>query len=146
MEKYIINTDGGSRGNPGPSALGVVIKFANGSLKKEYGEYLGHGTNNEAEYKAVIFGLKKLKQLVGKSKTKEIEVTVCTDSELLTRQINGHYKIMDSKIQALFFEIWNLKMDFGHITFKHVFREENKEADRMVNAVLDKELTGKLDF
>ena len=111
-----------------------------GGPKKEYGEFLGTATNNEAEYQAVIFALKKLKQLAGKAEVGQARVEVHTDSELLCRQLNGEYKVMDEKIQKLFLEIWNLKLDFGEVIFKHVPREENKDADRMVNAALDKEL------
>ncbi|MEK7151136.1 MAG: ribonuclease HI family protein [Patescibacteria group bacterium] len=138
--KYIIHTDGGSRGNPGPAAIGAVIETANGSVKKEFGEYIGETTNNDAEYKAVIFALKKLKLLIGKEATRMAVVEVRLDSELVERQLGGQYKIMDKNIQGLFLEIWNLKIDFGGITFKHIRREENQEADRLVNAALDREL------
>jgi len=140
MAKYIIHTDGGSRGNPGPAAIGVVIEAEDGSLKKEHGEYIGETTNNDAEYQAVIFALKKLKLLIGKEKVGEATVEVHVDSELLERQLNGQYKIMDKNIQKHFLEIWNLKVDFGEITFKHIPREDNRGADKMVNAALDKEL------
>ena len=140
IRKYIIHTDGGSRGNPGPAALGAVIEEEAGTLKKEYGEYIGRATNNEAEYEAVIFALKKLKQLVGKEKAFESKVEVRVDSELLERQINGRYKILDGNIQPLFLELWNLKIDFSDIKFKHVPRQKNRAADRMVNAALDREL------
>ena len=150
MSDFIIQTDGGSRGNPGPSAIGVVLKSADpsggragGSLKREYGEYIGITTNNDAEYQAVIFGLKKLKHLIGKAKAAHAHIEVVTDSELLERQLNGHFKIMDPKIQKHFMELWNLKVDFGDVTYRHVYREDNKEADRMVNVALDKE-TNKL--
>ena len=138
--KYLIHTDGGSRGNPGPAAVGVVIEKSGGGMKHAYGEFLGRATNNEAEYQAVIFALKKLKQLAGKEEAKKATIEFHVDSELLVRQLGGQYKIMDDKIQKLFLEIWNLKLDFGEVTFKHVPREENKEADRMVNYALDKEL------
>ena len=137
--KYLIHTDGGSRGNPGPAAIGVVIEKSGGGPKHEYGEFLGHATNNEAEYKAVIFALKKVKQLIGKEEAKKAQLEIHVDSELLTRQVNGQYKIADEKIQKLFLELWNLKLDFGEVTVKHVRREENKEADKMVNYALDKE-------
>lgn len=146
MERYIIHTDGGSRGNPGPAAIGVVIEAGNESLKKEYGEYIGETTNNEAEYRAVIFALKKLKSLIGKGKASQAEVLVHADSELLVKQMNGEYKINDKNIKDWFIDIWNLRLDFGKVTFTHVFREKNKAADRMVNVALDKELNGKLDL
>jgi ribonuclease HI len=140
MGKFVIHTDGGARGNPGPAAIGVVIEQVGGGLKKEYGEYIGEATNNEAEYRAVIFALKKLKQLIGKKAAGESEVEFHVDSELLERQLNGHYKIMGRKMRELFLELWNLKVDFGEVVFKHLLREKNKEADKMVNAALDKEL------
>ena len=139
-EKFIIHTDGGSRGNPGPSAIGVVIEDYDGSLKKEYSEFIGNTTNNEAEYQAVIFALKKLKQLVGKDKSADAEVEVHMDSELAVKQLEGEYKLMDKKIQQFFVEIWNLKIGFGKVSFKHVPREKNKQADKLVNYALDKEL------
>ena len=140
MAKFIIHTDGGARGNPGPAAIGVVIEEAGGGLKKGYSEYIGETTNNEAEYQAVVFAMKKLKQLIGKKTAGEAKIEFHTDSELLERQINGHYKIMGRKLQELFLEIWNLKVDFGEVVFKHLLREKNKEADKLVNAALDKEL------
>lgn len=146
MEKYLIHTDGGSRGNPGPAAIGVVIEADDKSIKKEYGEYIGETTNNEAEYRAVIFALKKLKSLIGKEKAGKAVVLVHADSELLVKQMNGEYKINDKYIKDWFIDIWNLKLDFGSVQFQHVFREKNKAADRMVNVALDKELTGKLDL
>lgn len=138
--KYIVYTDGGSRGNPGPSAIGVVIEESGGILKKEYGEFIGQATNNEAEYQAAIFGLKKIKQLIGKEKAAQAHVEITVDSELLERQLNGGYKIMDKKLQNLFMEMWNLKIDFGKVTVKHTLRQGNKRADRLVNAALDREL------
>ena len=136
------NSDGGARGNPGPAAAGFVIQ---GDLigKKDGGEYLGEVTNNEAEYRAVILAMKKLKHLIGGEKAKDSNVEIHVDSELLERQLNGEYKIKDENIKNFFIEIWNLKTDFGEIIFKHIPRGKNKEADRIVNQVLDKE-TNKL--
>ncbi len=130
-KKLIIYTDGGARGNPGPAAIGVVVG------EKMYGEQIGRTTNNVAEYKAVIFALKKAKQLLGKKKTKEMEVEVRSDSELLSRQLNGLYKIEGKELQPLFIEIWNLKQDFKKVNFIHVTRDKNREADRLVNRTLD---------
>jgi len=140
--KFLIHTDGGARGNPGPAAVGIIIEGESVG-KKEFGEYLGETTNNEAEYRAVIIALKKLKHLVGGEKARGAEVEVHVDSELLEKQINGEYKIKDENIKNLFVEIWNLKTDFGEVTFKHIPREENTEADKVVNQILDKE-TNKL--
>lgn len=138
MQKAILYTDGGARGNPGPAAAGVVITDETGSVLKEYGEYLGERTNNEAEYQAIIFGLKKLKLLFGKEKTKGLAVLVRADSELLVKQLNHEYKIKEERIGKLFLEAWNLMIDFKNVEIEHVRREANKEADRLVNEVLDK--------
>jgi ribonuclease HI len=142
MEKIIIYTDGGSRGNPGPAALGVVIKDIKGQVVKSYGEALGEKTNNEAEYQAVVFALQKVKALVGKKKTKNLEVDVYMDSELVCRQLGGEYKIEEDRLFPLFIKIWNLKLDFGKTSFHHVPREQNREADRLVNESLDREQGG----
>ena len=131
--KITVHTDGGSRGNPGPAAIGVTL----GS--REYGEYIGTKTNNQAEYLAVVFAFKKLKQMLGKKKTKETEVEFKLDSELVVKQLNGKYKILESELQPLFLEIWNARLDFKKVTFEHVRREENKAADALVNKVLDHE-------
>lgn len=138
MEKIIIYTDGGARGNPGPGAIGVVVADEKGRVIKKYGEYLGPRiTNNEAEYQAVIFALKKVKLLFGKKKTQELVVDVRSDSELLVQQMTGKYKVLEPNIQQLFLELWNLKVDFPRIRFTVVPREKNKEADRLVNETLD---------
>lgn len=138
IARFLIHTDGGARGNPGPAAAGFVIK-GDTIGKKEGGEYLGEVTNNEAEYKAVILALKKLKHLVGSAEAKVANVEVHLDSELLERQLNGEYKVKDKNIQNLFVEVWNLKTDFGEVVFKHIPREENSDADKIVNQILDKE-------
>ena len=136
--KIIIHTDGGSRGNPGPAAIGAVIE---GDLtgKKEFGEYIGETTNNEAEYRAVIFALKKTKSLLGSDKSKDSSLEFFLDSELVVKQLNKEYKLKDKNIQNFFIEIWNLTFDFGGVSFRYVPREENTEADRVVNQVLDRE-------
>ena len=137
-EKIIVYSDGGSRGNPGPSAVGVVICNESGQKIKEYGQKLEEiSTNNEAEYEAVIFALKKLKQLFGKEKVKGLTVEFRVDSELIASQLNGNYKILEERMQLLFMKVWNLKMDFGKISFKNIPREQNKRADELVNQALD---------
>ena len=138
MKKFIIYTDGGSRGNPGKAGIGVVICNEREQEIKKYGEYLGDGlTNNEAEYSAVIFTLKKFKALFGKPLAETADIEIRADSEFLVKQMNAEYKIMDEKIQKLFIEVWNLKMDFKSVKFKHIPREKNREADRLVNEALD---------
>ncbi len=138
MKKIIIYTDGGSRGNPGRAAIGAVFCNEKEQVIKKFGEYLGDNlTNNEAEYQAVIFGLKKFKALFGKAIAKVTELEVRSDSELLVSQVNGKYKLEDEKIQKFFIEIWNLKIDFKSVKFRLIPRGKNSEADKLVNEVLD---------
>lgn len=139
MKKVIIYTDGGSRGNPGPSAVGFVFCSEKGVIFKNYSECLGENTNNEAEYQAVILALKKFKQVFGKKLAKNTEIEIRSDSELLVNQLSGLYKILEPRIQKLFIEVWNLKLDFKKIKFKLISRQKNLEADRLVNEALDNE-------
>lgn len=136
--KFIIYTDGGSRGNPGPSAIGIVIANEKGEAIKKYSESIGEATNNEAEYQAVIFALKKIKALYGKKEAKKSQIEMRIDSELVVNQLNHDYKIEEKNIQQLFLKVWNLMIDFGKIKFISISREQNKEADRLVNEALDK--------
>jgi len=129
--KTIVYADGGSRNNPGPSALGVVVTDDKGKILKEYSRYLGEATNNQAEYEAVIFALQKAKQL----KYKNIELRV--DSELIGKQLLGKYKIKDADLQPLFIKAWNLRLDFEKVDIKIIPREQNKKADKLVNQELD---------
>ena len=145
--KLIVYTDGGSRGNPGPAATGVVICRPTGDHPqgddkkcfplKKYSQAIGEATNNEAEYQAVIFALKKVKALYGKEKAKESQIEMRIDSELVVNQLNHEYKIEEPNLQKLFLQVWNLMLDFGKVTFNHIPREKNKIADKMVNEALD---------
>lgn len=138
ISKIVVYTDGGARNNPGPAAIGVIIENPSTLLRaREYGEYLGEKTNNQAEYEAVIFALKKAKQLIGKAKAKKSEIEVRMDSELVVKQLNGEYKIKEPELQPLFVKVWNLRMDFGKVIFLHIPREQNKRADKLVNEILD---------
>lgn len=139
--KIVIYTDGGSRNNPGPAALGVYFSDFN----KVYSQFLGIATNNEAEYQAVIFALKKAKQLIGKEKAKNAQIEIKADSELVVKQLNGEYKLKEEKLVPLFIEIWNLKQDFKKVEFTYIPREQNKKADAMVNKELDSQ-QGELNF
>ncbi len=130
MDKVVVYCDGGSRGNPGPSALGVVIKTIKGEIIEEIGEYLGIQTNNYAEYSAVIAAIDKLNELDVK------EADFYLDSELAVRQLNGQYKVKNEGLKALHSKVLN-SIGTMNISFTHVYREDNKEADAMVNQVLD---------
>lgn len=127
-----IYTDGASRGNPGPAAAGAVF-YCGQTKGGEYGSYLGLATNNEAEYQAIILALQKAKSLKAK------RINFFLDSELAVKQLNHKYKIKDEKIIPLFIKTWNLIIDFEKITFTHIPREKNKEADALVNKILNAE-------
>ena len=134
MEKAIIFTDGGARGNPGPAGIGVVIKDESGKIVGEYNDYIGEGTNNQAEYKAVILALEKAKELCIKN------IDFFLDSKLVVEQLNQNYKIKEPQLGKLFVQIWNQLPNFVKVTFTHVRREQNKEADAQVNIALDNHL------
>lgn len=135
MDKIIIYTDGGARNNPGPSGIGVVI---NG---KQYYEYIGYGTNNKAEYQAVIFALKKTKAILGARKIKfDIPIEIYLDSELICNQLNGNFKITEESLWPYFMNVWNLRRDLKNVSFHFIPREQNKEADRLVNKAIDEHL------
>ncbi len=133
MEKIVVYTDGGSRGNPGPAAVGVWIK----TLDKKYAEYIGEKTNNMAEYEALIIALEKIKKLLGKNRAKESEISCFLDSELVVKQLNHQYKIKEKNTQKNFLQVWNLMLDFGKVSFQHILREKNEVADGLVNEALD---------
>jgi ribonuclease HI len=130
-KKFIIYTDGGARGNPGPAAIGAVIKDGKGELIAEISEYIGETTNNQAEYRAVIAAIEKAKELGAE------ELEFFLDSELVVKQLNREYKVRDKDLAPLFVKIYNAMMGFKKVTFKHVRREMNKEADKLVNEALD---------
>ncbi len=139
MKKVIIYTDGASRGNPGQGAVGVVFCNQKNERIRDYSECLeGKVTNNEAEYQAVIKSLKKFKALFGKKLAEKTEIEIRSDSELLVKQLEGKYKVVNPGIQELFIQVWNLKIDFGKVKFKLIPREKNKEADKLANEALDK--------
>jgi len=143
IKKIVIYTDGGSRGNPGPSAFGVLIFDDQKNILKKYSQYIGEATNNEAEYQALIFALKKTKALFGKEQIKKTPVEIMSDSELLVKQMKGEYKILNPRIQPLFLKAWNLRIDFGKLKFFLIPREKNREADRLVNETLSKILVSR---
>jgi ribonuclease HI len=129
--KLIIYCDGASRGNPGPAGIGTVVG------EREYSQAIGRTTNNVAEYRAAIFGLKKAKQLLGAKKAAQAELEMRMDSELLHHQLIGEYKLKDKDLIPLFVEIWNLKQDFKRVEFIKVPREQNRRADALANRAFD---------
>ena len=138
MEKIVAYTDGGARGNPGPAGLGVVIFDAEGNVLKEVSAFLGNGTNNYAEYSAVLTALQTLKQMFGKQ-AKEMEFEIRMDSELVQKQLSYEYQIKEPGLIPQFIEIHNMKIaNFPHMTFAHVPREENTEADKLANEAMNR--------
>ncbi len=131
--KLITHTDGGSRGNPGPAATGIVIKDVGGKVVAAYGEYLGVQTNNVAEYSALLSALTKAKELGA------TEVDCILDSELVVKQMRREYKVKEPTLQKLYLKIYNLTTEFKKVTFTHTLRAGNKEADAEVNKVLDQQ-------
>jgi ribonuclease HI len=134
METVVMYTDGGSRGNPGPSALGVFLE----TLDVRFGEFLGTGTNNEAEYAAILSGMKRAVEIVGTTRAREMHLECRMDSELAMRQLTGRYRVKHPHMKHWFSLIQEEIPKFAKVSFHHVPREENKEADRMVNEALDK--------
>lgn len=133
MEKLIINTDGGARNNPGPAGIGVIFSDENGNILAKYKKYIGEATNNVAEYKALILALEKAKDF----EAEEIECRL--DSELVVKQLSGHYKVKEPTIKELNAKVNELTF-FKPIKFVHIRREKNKLADRLVNEVIDEAL------
>jgi ribonuclease HI len=127
----VANIDGGARGNPGPAAYGVIIRNAQGELLAELGEYLGIRTNNVAEYSGLLAALDWA------SREKMASLKVLSDSELLVRQMRGQYKVKNPALKELFDRAQAMVRKLQHFAIEHVRREANRDADRMVNQVLD---------
>jgi len=142
MDKIYINTDGGSRGNPGPAAVGVVFFNAEGEVIHEHKECIGRGTNNEAEYQAIIKALEILtkSKWFAENNIAEKEVICRLDSQLVVEQINGNYKIKQDHLKLFIAQIRQMIAQMQlNISFIHIPREENKLADKLVNQALDNE-------
>ena len=126
--------DGGSRGNPGHAGFGYVVRRDGKVIKEGYG-YIGIATNNVAEYTAVIEALSWLEKHFPK-----VDLVINLDSKLAVSQLTGIYKVKDSKIRDLVFSIRMLANSFGKIIFRHIPRELNREADKLVNRALDEQI------
>ena len=129
----IINTDGGSRGNPGPGACGAVIKDRNGNVVAQKGRFLGICTNNEAEYKGLILGLETALE-IGVDNAE-----ILMDSELVVKQLKGEYRVKNAKLSPLYQKVKELEEKIGQVSYRAIPREQNKLADAMVNKVLDEQ-------
>ena len=127
----MVNVDGGARGNPGPAAVGVVVQDADGGVLEEVSERIGSATNNVAEYRAMLLGIERAREL-GAS-----ELELIGDSELIVRQVKGEYKVKDAGLRELHAEVMRGLARFESWSIRHVRRESNAEADRLVNEALD---------
>ncbi len=127
----VVNVDGASRGNPGKAGIGVAIFDEDSKLIRECSEYIGIATNNVAEYKALILGIKEA------IKCSAQEILFRTDSELLAKQIMGEYKVRNTQLMYLFTEVQGLLKKLPKWKIKHIPRGENKEADMLANKGID---------
>jgi ribonuclease HI len=128
MRKVIINTDGASQGNPGPSAIGATIKDEQGNLLASISRYIGFTTNNQAEYRAIIAALQKA---LGLGAT---HIELRADTELVVQQLNGRYKVKKASLRLLYIEASRLLGQFQGVTITRIPREQNREADALANA------------
>src|SRR6202048_807463 len=128
---YRANIDGGSRGNPGPAAYGVVIRDAKGDIVAKLKKYIGRMTNNVAEYYGLIAAL----DYAESHKVKTIRVE--SDSELLVKQMRGQYKVKSEDLRPLFERALKMSKAFEAFRIEHVYREQNREADALANEALD---------
>jgi ribonuclease HI len=135
MSRLTVNVDGGARGNPGPAAIGIVVREG-GEVIAEVGEKIGETTNNVAEYKALLKGI----ELAATHGASELELL--GDSELVVRQVEGRYKVKNAGMKELHEEVKRALRDFDSWSIRHVRRAENADADRLVNEALDGVLDG----
>lgn len=129
--KLIINVDGGSRGNPGPAAAAAVVSTPAGEIVDESAEVIGVATNNVAEYKALLLGIKRAREL------EATEIEIICDSELVAHQVNGSYRVRHAAMKPLFLKAMRELRAFDSWTIRAVPRLQNAEADRLVNEALD---------
>lgn len=135
---YTIHVDGGSRGNPGPSAAGFIVTDEHGVTIHQQGVFLGRLTNNQAEYHGVITALQWLCDHAGRQGNVPLSIVVVLDSELLVNQLTGVFKIKSPELRQLAIHTKSLERSLGvPVLYRHVRREENTKADRLVNVALD---------
>jgi ribonuclease HI len=131
--KARLSTDGGARGNPGPAAYAYVLEAEDGTVLAAHGEAIGVATNNVAEYRALVEGLRKAAEL------HVDDVEVVSDSELLVKQMRGEYRVKNEALRELSDEATRLARAVGRVSYTAVRREHNELADRLVNEALDAE-------
>ena len=130
--RLVVNVDGGARGNPGPAAIAAVLQDGEGELLEERSETIGEATNNVAEYRALLLGIER----AAARRAKRVELV--GDSELIVRQVKGDYKVKDATLRELHGQVLFALGGFEEWTIRHVRRDENAEADRLVNEELDR--------
>jgi ribonuclease HI len=130
-ERVIVNVDGGARGNPGPAAIAAVVSTPDGRIVDREGRAIGRATNNVAEYKALLLGIERARE-AGAS-----EVELVGDSELIVKQVKGEYRVKDAGLRPLHAEVRAALEPFERWSIRHVRREQNTEADALVNETLD---------
>ncbi|MDO8570858.1 MAG: ribonuclease HI family protein [Candidatus Daviesbacteria bacterium] len=135
MNKIIINTDGGSRGNPGPGACAFVISDEHGKQIAGEGKFLGVCTNNEAEYEAVILAFEWVVNNLANNLPENIAFKA--DSKLVVEQLSGRFKVKNPRIAVLHGRVRVLEKNMSEITYTYIPREENYQADNLVNQILD---------
>lgn len=135
--QFTIHADGGSRGNPGPSGAGAMIRDEFGNSVASVSQFLGTRTNNFAEYEAVILAFETLAKLL-RGKTSEVEVVVKMDSELVVKQMKGVYKVKHPTMRAQYARLVQAGAAFKKVSFTHVYREENSDADALANEAMDR--------
>jgi len=137
VEKLIIHTDGGARGNPGPAGIGVVITDEKGNKVRELSSYIGRATNNYAEYEALVRALQEVKNIFGE-KLREMLIEVRMDSELAVKQLSGLYRVKEGGLKEQFARIAMFRLaDAPNMVFIHIPREKNTRADELVNQAID---------
>lgn len=129
--RLVVHVDGGSRGNPGPAAAAAVVSTPDGEVLAEASEVLGVATNNVAEYRGLLLGLRRARELGA------TEVDVVNDSELVARQVNGVYKVKHADMRPLFEAATRELAEFERWTVRNVPRAQNAAADALVNRALD---------
>ncbi len=141
MSHFTIHADGGSRGNPGPAGAGAMIRDHMGNSVASVSEFLGTRTNNYAEYEAVILAFEALEKLIGTKQARATVVEVKMDSELVVKQMKGVYKVKHPTMRAQFARLLKTATIFKGVSFTHVFREENSDADALANKAMDRGLS-----
>ncbi len=134
--QLVLYIDGASRGNPGRAGAGIWITNPSGEKLLEVSRYLGQKTNNEAEYWALLLGLREARQLGGKS------IRIFTDSELIERQVKGLYRVKKNNLQELHQRVTQHLKEFSSFRIESIPREQNREADRLANQAIEKKIAG----